>query len=336
MHLIIDSSSKIDSWKKFRPRRNRRTHSIRELLAETTLSPKDFIYPCFLCEDHLDTQIKGLECLSRYKMDPLLFLVEKLLDHGITALAIFPVICPTKKDVFGSEALNPKGLVPTAITNIKQRFPEMTIVADLALDPYTSHGHDGVVNESYEVLNDLTVEALCKKALLYASCGVDFVAPSDMMDGRVQAIREVLEENEHSDTGILSYCIKYASSLYGPFRNAVGAAPLKGNKKSYQLDYRNKKEALLEGILDQQEGADILMVKPASYYLDVIGELKKQTLRPVAAFQVSGEFAMIQAAGKQGLLDPDAVLLESLYSIKRAGADLIFTYGAIEAACLLV
>ena len=248
---------------------------------------------------------------------------------GVQAWALFPALDKALKNPQANEALNGEGLVCRTLRELKKRFPELTLVTDIALDPYSSDGHDGLVLNG-EILNDETVEVLAQMALLHAQSGADIVAPSDMMDGRVLAIREILEENRFPNVQIISYCAKYASAFYGPFREALDSAPKSGDKKTYQMDPANKKEALLEVELDQSEGADILMVKPALAYLDVIHEVKAQSLLPVAAYNVSGEYAMIKAASEKGWLDEKRAIAETLLSIKRAGADVIFTYLALD------
>ena len=310
-----------------RLRRNRSSGAIRELLQETRLHASDFVAPFFLIEGHQKSiPIRSMPGVYRLSIDMLLREVESLPQQGIQAIALFPALADDCRTECASEAWNPDGLIPRAIYAVKQAFPSICVIADVALDPYTSHGHDGLMNESGEIENDPTVERLIRMSSLYASVGIDFVAPSDMMDGRVGAIRSALDEEGYERVGILAYSAKYASSLYSPFRDAVGTAPLKGDKKSYQLNPANRREALLEAALDESEGADILMVKPALLYLDIIRELRDQSPRPIAAYHVSGEYAMVLAAHQMGYLDASKVFYESLLSIKRAGADLIFTY----------
>lgn len=318
-----------------RPRRNRKSPAIRALVQETRLHPADLIYPLFLREgDNIEEPIPSMPGIYRYSLDKILKQVEKCLDSGIQAIALFPVIEKGKKDVQGSEALNPKSVLIKAISTIKTKFPEMCVIADVALDPFTSHGHDGIIDEVGNILNDETVEILAKMALVQAEAGVDMVAPSDMMDGRVKALREALDKANFSQVSIHAYTAKYASCLYAPFRDALQSTPI-GNKKTYQMNPANSREAELEAILDEKEGADILMIKPASFYLDVIAKLRALTPLPISAFQVSGEYSMIIAAHKQGWLDAEAAFHESLLAIKRAGADMIFTYAALTIAPLL-
>jgi porphobilinogen synthase len=251
---------------------------------------------------------------------------------GIGAIALFPVIPPAQKDAIGSESHNPNGLVPRAVKAIKAAFPDLLVFTDVALDPYTTHGHDGIVDEAGRILNDETVAVLTQQALAQAEAGADFVAPSDMMDGRVGAIRQALDAAGFWQTGILAYSAKYASAYYGPFRDALDSAPQFGDKKTYQMDPANRREALKEALLDLAEGADVLMVKPALAYLDIIWQLKAQTQLPVAAYNVSGEYAMVKAAAEQGWIDERAIVLETLLGMKRAGADWILTYHAVDAA----
>lgn len=310
-----------------RLRRNRSSEAIRQLLQETRLHASDFVAPFFIIEGHQKSiPIRSMPGVHRLSIDMLLREVESLHRQGIQAVALFPNVGEECRTDCASEAWNPEGLVPRAIYAIKQAFPSICVIADIALDPYTSHGHDGLLNERGDVDNDITVERLIRMASLYAAVGVDMVAPSDMMDGRVGAIRNALDEEGYERVNILSYSAKYASSLYAPFRDAVGAVSLKGDKKSYQLNPANRREALLEAVLDETEGADILMVKPALLYLDIIRDLRETTHRPIAAYHVSGEYAMVLAAHQMGYLDASKVFYESLQSIKRAGADLIFSY----------
>ncbi len=262
----------------------------------------------------------------RLSGDLLLEKLESLCKQGLLAAALFPVVPAEKKDAIGSEALNSKGVIPTLIKKIKKALPELCLFADVALDPFTTHGHDGVVNEKGEVVNDASVEVLAAMSLVLAQAGVDFVAPSDMMDGRIAAIRNTLDQNNLTETGILAYAAKYASSLYSPFRDALHSAPSFGDKKTYQMNPANAREALLEARLDEEEGADILMVKPALFYLDILTRLREATHLPLSAYHVSGEYAMVMAAHEKGMLDADHIFIEALTSIKRAGADMIFSY----------
>jgi porphobilinogen synthase len=310
-----------------RPRRNRKSDSLRKLLEETSLQKKDLIAPLFILDgvNRLE-KIDKMPNIFRFSLDKLLFEIDRLQKAGLKGFALFPQIDPGLKCPEGKIALDPNGLIPKAIKEIKKEFPEITLFCDIALDPYTSHGHDGVVNEKLEIDNDKTLEKLVLQSLLYAEAGCDVLAPSDMMDGRVKMIRQALEENQFHSTAILSYAAKYASALYSPFRDAIKVNLSFGNKKTYQMNPANKKEAVLEALLDVEEGADMLMVKPASLYLDVIAEIKSKTLLPIAAYHVSGEYAMVMAGAKENFVDPYAIFFETLLSIKRAGADFIFTY----------
>jgi porphobilinogen synthase len=319
-----------------RPRRNRKSEAIRALVQETRLHTSDLIYPLFVLEgEGIREPFHGLPGICRYSTDKLLWEVEKAVELGIPAVALFPVIPREMKDPEGSESTNPTGVLQKAIQEIKTQFPQICVIADVALDPYTSHGHDGLVNEEGDVLNDETVEVLKRMALIQAEAGVDMVAPSDMMDGRIKAIRLALDEALFSQVSIHAYSAKYASAFYGPFRETLDSGLQKGDKKSYQLNPANWREALREGKLDEQEGADILMVKPALPYLDIIIRLRSATSLPISAYQVSGEYAMIVAAKERGWVDQDKALIESCLAIKRAGADMIFTYGAIRLAELI-
>lgn len=310
-----------------RLRRLRKSGAIRSLVEETTLLKTSIIVPLFITDvASFIGPIDPLPGIQRYSLDGLLKEIDFLTRSGFDKLALFPLIDPSKKDPSGSEASNPNGLIQTALRAIKHRFPHVCLFSDIALDPYTTHGHDGIINSSQEIDNDLTVEALQQQALSHADAGADFVAPSDMMDGRVQAIRNTLDTNNFYNTGILSYTAKYASSLYGPFRTAINTTLSFGDKKTYQMNPANKKEAFHEALIDQDEGADLLMVKPALSYLDIIHTLSESSLLPVGAYHVSGEYAMVMAAHKAGYLDAPSVLREHLLSIKRAGASFIYTY----------
>ena len=271
----------------------------------------------------------------RYSLDLLLKEIEDAYNLGINAIALFPLVAEAKKDNVGTESYNSEGLIQRTVRAIKQTIPDIVVITDVALDPYSSEGHDGIVGENGVILNDPTVEVLVKQALSHAEAGADIVAPSDMMDGRIGAIRKALDAAEYFDVGILAYSAKYASAYYGPFRDALDSAPKFGDKKTYQMDSANAREALKEVALDIAEGADMVMVKPALAYLDIICEVKKTTNLPVAAYNVSGEYAMIKAAGQKGWIDEKKVMLETLTSMKRAGADLILTYFAKEVALIL-
>lgn len=319
-----------------RPRRNRKSKVIRSLIQETCIHSSDLIYPLFILEGTNTKQpIKSLPGIFRWSLDLLLNEVERAMQLGIGSFAFFPVISDDLKDPEGKESLNPKGILQRAIKSVKTTFPESCVMTDVALDPYSSQGHDGLVDAHGRILNDETVALLTKMALVQAEAGSDMVAPSDMMDGRVRAIRETLDKAGWADVSIHAYSAKYASAYYGPFRDALGSAPRFGDKKSYQMDPANSREALLEARLDEEEGADILMVKPALCYLDIIAKLRSATCLPISAFQVSGEYAQLVAAGQNGWLDFDRALFESVLSIKRAGADMIITYAAPRIAELI-
>jgi porphobilinogen synthase len=307
----------------------------RRMVRETHLGPEHFIYPVFVVEGKRVRQpVASMPGVDRISLDHVLKAAERCLKVGVPVMALFPVIEPHLKDLRGSEALNENGLVPRAVAALKKRFPELGVLTDVALDPFTSHGQDGVIDSDGYVLNDLTVDILCKQALVQAVAGVDIVAPSDMMDGRVGALRQALEAQGHLHTKIMAYSAKYASAYYGPFRDAVGSAKNlgKGSKNTYQMDPANIDEALREVALDIAEGADMVMVKPGMPYLDVLRRVKDQFKMPTFAYQVSGEYSMLKAAAANGWLDERAVVLESLMCFRRAGADGILTYFALDAA----
>jgi porphobilinogen synthase len=318
-----------------RMRRMRRDDFSRRLMRETTLTAADFIQPVFVIEgtDRAES-VASMPGVQRVTVDRLLRQAENLVRLGVPAVALFPVVDVSKKDNQAKEACNPKGLVPRTVRELKKNFPELGVITDIALDPYTSHGQDGLIDETGYVLNDETVAVLVKQALSHAEAGADVVAPSDMMDGRIGAIRAALENAGHIHTRILAYSAKYASSFYGPFRDAVGSAANlgKGNKSTYQMDPANSDEALREVALDIEEGADMFMVKPGMPYLDIVRRVKDEFGVPTFVYQVSGEYAMLMAAAQNGWLDERACVLESLLSIKRAGADGILTYFAEKAA----
>lgn len=321
-----------------RSRRMRRDDFSRRLMRETRLSVDNLIYPVFVLDGNKRREtIPSMPGIERVSIDELLKDAQEWVTLGIPAVALFPVISAEDKSEDASEAWNPEGLVPLAIRAIKQHFPELGVITDVALDPYTIHGQDGLIDDTGYVLNDETVAALVKQALCHARAGADVVAPSDMMDGRIGAIRQTLEAEGFIHTRILSYAAKYASSFYGPFRDAVGSAANlgKGNKFSYQMDPANRAEALQEVAADLAEGADIVMVKPGMPYLDVVRDVKENFGVPTFVYQVSGEYAMQVAAAQNGWLDGDAVMMESLLSCRRAGADAILTYFAPRAARLL-
>lgn len=318
---------------KMRPRRLRRNKAVLGLCRETIVTPSDLIQPLFVVEGRAKSEkISAMPGIARLSIDNLLRKCERLCQLGVPAIALFPQVKASLKNETGDEASNPDSIQNKAIRAVKKRFPELQIVADVALDPYTSHGHDGILNEAGDwILNDETVEALVAMSVVAANSGADFIAPSDMMDGRVGAIREALDECGLEETAIMAYTAKYASAFYGPFREAVGSAK-KGakaiDKSGYQLNPANTREALRELMLDEGEGADIVMVKPAGHYLDIISKLKERTALPIAAYQVSGEYAMVCAAAKNGWIDFKKIRDESLTCIKRAGADMILTYFA--------
>lgn len=331
----INSSHPTDLLR-YRPRRLRRTESLRRMVRETTLSVNDLIYPMFVTEgEGQKVEIASMPDCYRYSLDLLLKEVQQVYDLGINAIALFPVIPEEKKDDLGTESYNSNGLVQRTVKAIKQAVPDIIIMTDVALDPFTSHGHDGLIDQEGNILNDPTVEVLVKMAVSQAAAGASFVAPSDMMDGRVGAIRQALDAAGYIDVGILAYSAKYASAYYGPFRDALDSAPKFGDKKTYQMDPANAREALKEIELDIAEGADMVMVKPALAYLDIIHQVRNATHLPVAAYNVSGEYAMIKAAARMGWIDEKKIILETLTSMKRAGADLILTYFAKEVALML-
>jgi len=319
-------------------RRNRilrKTPAIRAMVAETLLTPRDFIVPLFIDEGKgQQHEISSMPGYFRRSIDGTVKEVKELWDLGIQSVLLFIKCRDELKDNTGKEAWNPNGLMQTSIRAIKDAVPDIVVMTDVALDPYSSYGHDGIV-EGGEIVNDPTVAALVRMSLSHADAGADFVAPSDMMDGRIGAIRQGLEENGFSQTGIMAYSAKYASCFYGPFRDALDSAPGFGDKKTYQMDYANRLEAIKEAQMDVEEGADIVMVKPALPYLDIIREVKNAVEVPVSAYNISGEYAMIKAAAKMGWINEEKAILETLTSIKRAGADLIATYFAKDAAKLL-
>jgi len=321
-----------------RPRRLRRTDYSRRLVREHQLTADDLIYPVFVLDGKNQRQAVGsMPGVERLSLDLLMPVAEDCVKLGIPVMALFPVIDSSLKDPYGNEALNPEGLVPTVVRALKKNFPGLGIMTDVALDPFTSHGQDGWLDDEGYILNDLTLAQLVKQAMVQADAGVDMVAPSDMMDGRIGAIRQALENKGHVHTQIMAYSAKYASSFYGPFRDAVGSAANlgKGNKKTYQMDPGNTNEALREVALDIAEGADMVMVKPGMPYLDVVRRVKDEFGVPTFAYQVSGEYAMLKAAAQNGWLDHDGVMMESLLAFKRAGADGVLTYFARDAARLL-
>jgi len=326
----------------YRPRRLRRTPALRALVREHQLAPTDFIYPLFVHEGASIEPIGAMPGASRWSLEGLVDEVGRAWDLGIRCVVLFPKVADGLKSEDGAECFNEHGLIPRAIRLLKQVHPAMAIMTDVALDPYSCDGHDGIVSSEGVVLNDETVEILCQQAVAQARAGADLIGPSDMMDGRVGAIRETLDEEGFEHVGIISYTAKYASAYYGPFREALDSAPranagkpIPGDKSTYQMDPANGREAILECQLDESEGADILMVKPGLAYLDIIYRLRQETEQPIAAYNVSGEYAMVKAAAERGWIDERAVTLETLLCFKRAGADLILTYHACEAAAWL-
>lgn len=319
-----------------RPRRNRKSEVVRGLMRESSLTAAHLIYPMFVQEGDEDTPIESLPGCTRWSVAGIAGECRRLLELGIGCIDLFAVVPEAKKDPQGSEAWNPDGVVPRAIRAIKEAAPQMCVMTDVALDPFNTYGQDGIVREfpggGYEILNDETVEALVKQALCHARAGADIISPSDMMDGRIAALRAALDAEGFASVSLMSYTAKYASALYGPFRGALGSAPKFGDKKTYQMDPGNIREAMREAELDAAEGADFLMVKPATLYLDVIAEMRRRTNLPIAAYHVSGEYLMVKAAAKSGWLDERAAMMESLLSIRRAGADMILTYAAPDVA----
>jgi porphobilinogen synthase len=319
-----------------RPRRNRKSAAIRALVRETTLTAADFIQPLFVQEGTQNDAIVSMPGVTRWSENSIVAEVRELAVCGIQAIVLFPKIDDALKTSDAAECYNDHGLIPRVIRAIKQACPEMCVITDVALDPYNTDGHDGLVEKladgSVKIANDATVEILCRQALCHARAGADIVSPSDMMDGRVAALRAALDAAQWEEVSILSYSAKYASAFYGPFRGALDSAPKAGDKKTYQMDPANAREAIREILLDEAEGADMLMVKPAGAYLDIIAKVRENTTLPIAAYQVSGEYLMIQSASAAGWLDRKAVILESLIAIKRAGADIILSYFAKEVA----
>jgi len=335
--MSIDYALPFGQFPRVRPRRLRRTAFLRDLVQEHKLSTSDLILPLFVQEGtSTKTPILSMHNTFRYTIDELVKHCQHIVDAQIPAIALFPYIDPAMKTNLAEEAYNSNGLVPRAVASVKQAYPELGVITDVALDPYTIHGQDGIMNDQHEILNDITIEALAKQALSHAQAGADIVAPSDMMDGRIGFVRERLEKNGFTHVAILAYSAKYASTFYGPFRDAVGSAgQLAGaDKKTYQLNPANGAEALLEATLDCQEGADILMVKPGMPYLDILWRVTQNSSIPVFVYQVSGEYAMLQNAISQNLL-PESAILETMIAFKRAGANAILTYSALDVARLM-
>jgi porphobilinogen synthase len=319
-----------------RPRRNRKSAAIRALVRETVLSPGDFVQPLFLQEGTQNDAIASMPGVTRWCEADVVREACQIFAAGVPAVVLFPKIDDALKTSDAAECYHDQGLIPRVIRAIKSACPQLCVITDIALDPYNADGHDGLVraqsNGELVILNDETVEILCRQALCHAAAGADIVSPSDMMDGRVAALRDALDHAGHEQVSILSYSAKYASAYYGPFRGALDSAPKAGDKKTYQMDYANAREAVREILLDEQEGADMIMVKPAGAYLDIIAKVREHSTLPVAAYQVSGEYLMIESAAAAGWLDRKAIILESLTAIKRAGADIILTYYAKEVA----
>ena len=318
-----------------RNRRLRTTDAIRSMVRETTITPANLMVPIFITEGRqVRDEISSMPGYFRYSLDLLAGEIRELYSLGIRSVLLFVKVPDHLKDNKGTEAINPEGLMQRAIRTVKEVQPEMHVFTDVALDPYSSYGHDGIVGNG-KILNDPTVEVLSEMAVSHAQAGADFVAPSDMMDGRIFSMRSALEDAGFHDTGIMAYSAKYASAFYGPFRDALDSAPGFGDKKTYQMDPANRLEAIRETLMDVDEGADIVMVKPGLCYLDIVREIKDQVTVPVSVYQVSGEYAMIKAAAEKGWLDHDAVMMEQTLAIKRAGADIIATYFARDIAKLL-
>ena len=322
----------------YRPRRLRRTPALRELVCENKISPDDFIYPIFVHQGEDIESIDAMPGTSRWSLKGLIEEVGRAWSLGIRCIVLFPKISEDLKSSDGLECLNEGGLIPTAIRLIKRDIPEMTVMTDVALDPYSCDGHDGIVSQDGIILNDETINILCKQSVIQAQAGADLIGPSDMMDGRVGAIRQALDDNNFQHVGIISYTAKYASAYYGPFREALNSAPRANqdkeipiDKSTYQMNPANAKEAIIEAQLDEQEGADIIMIKPGLSYLDIIYRLRNEIDLPIAAYNVSGEYSMVKAASSKGWINERAIVLETLLSFKRAGANLILTYHACDA-----
>jgi len=323
----------------YRPRRLRRSSALRSMVREHSLKAADFIYPLFVHEGKEVQPIGAMPGANRWNLDSLIGEVERAWNLGVRCVVLFPKVDDSLKTEDGAECFNEKGLIPRAIEALKKELPQMTIMTDVALDPYSIDGHDGIVSSEGIVLNDETIDFLCRQAVVQAQAGADLIGPSDMMDGRVGAIREALDDEGFEHVGIISYTAKYSSAYYGPFREALDSAPrsitskpIPKDKSTYQMDPANAREAITEAQLDEQEGADILMVKPGLAYLDIIYRLREESELPIAAYNVSGEYAMVKAASERGWIDEKAVVLETLLSFKRAGSDLILTYHACDAA----
>jgi len=324
----------LGSFPNNRLRRNRQTRWIRNIAAQNKLTPSDLILPLFVIEGkNKEEKIGKLPDVSRLSIDLAVKKAKEAAKLGIPAIMLFPSVDQKLKDAFGKEALNPKNLICRTIKEIKDKVPEIAVITDVALDPYTTHGHDGILDKNGYVANDKTSKILCQQALVQAQAGCDIVSPSDMMDGRIGQIRKVLDDNNFINIGLMSYAAKYASNFYGPFRDAVGSAvKLKSDKKTYQMDFRNSDEAMREIAYDINEGADMIIIKPGMPYLDIVNRAKENFAVPIISYQVSGEYAMLKIAAQNGAFDFELALMESLTSFKRAGASAIITYGAIDAA----
>eukprot|EP00547_Thalassionema_nitzschioides_P002854 CAMPEP_0194222766 /NCGR_PEP_ID=MMETSP0156-20130528/33709_1 /TAXON_ID=33649 /ORGANISM="Thalassionema nitzschioides, Strain L26-B" /LENGTH=403 /DNA_ID=CAMNT_0038953693 /DNA_START=37 /DNA_END=1248 /DNA_ORIENTATION=+ len=329
----LSRNNKGEVWNKqrARPRRNRKSPAIRNMVRECIVTPSNFIYPLFIHDEDFNQAIESMPGCERHSLDSMMREIGESMELGVGTFVLFPKVPDELKTNLGVEAYNPEGIIPRAIRMIKATHPDAVVVTDVALDPYSDQGHDGVVEDG-KILNDVTINQLCKQVICQAEAGADIVAPSDMMDGRVKAIRDALDSEGFTDVSILSYTAKYASAFYGPFRDALDSHPGFGDKKTYQQDPANGREALIEAALDAKEGADMLMVKPGMPYLDIIRRLKDASDLPIAAYHVSGEYAMLKAACERGWLNEKDAVLEALTCFKRAGADIILTYYAKQAA----
>eukprot|EP01038_Epipyxis_sp_PR26KG_P009268 gene9268-12485_t len=316
---------------KARPRRNRKSEAMRSMVRENIVTPKDFIYPLFIHEENYKEEISSMPDCFRHSLSTMMLEVEEAVKYGVCSFILFPKVPENLKTNYAEEAYNPNGIVPRALSLIKSKFPDVIVCTDIALDPYSSMGHDGVVKDG-KILNDITIMQLQKQAVMQARAGSDCVAPSDMMDGRIGAIRDALDSEGFTDVSIIAYTAKYASAFYGPFRDALDSHPGFGDKKTYQQDPANGREALIEAALDVAEGADMLMVKPGMPYLDIIHRLRTATHLPIAAYHVSGEYAMLKAAAQKGWLDEKKAVMEAMTCFKRAGTDVILTYYAKQAS----